>query len=85
MKAATMDSIQAYIEKEIRPAIREDGGELEFVGIAGDVVHVRMAGACATCPSRLRTLRHFIEPQVRAQFGRRWSVTATFAKPYYTP
>ncbi len=50
----------------IRPAIRADGGDLEFVGITDDgVVQIRLLGACIGCPSSEMTLRTGIEHNLR--------------------
>jgi NifU-like protein len=34
---------------ELRPRLKADGGDCQFVGVEGDVVRVRMTGACAGC------------------------------------
>ena len=34
---------------ELRPRLKADGGDCEFVRVEGDVVRVRMAGACVGC------------------------------------
>ena len=34
---------------ELRPRLKADGGDCELVGVEGDVVRVRMTGACAGC------------------------------------
>ncbi|HHN78587.1 MAG TPA: NifU family protein [Phycisphaerales bacterium] len=50
----------------IRPAIRADGGDLEFVGITPEgVVQIRLLGACIGCPSSEMTLRTGIEHNLR--------------------
>jgi Fe-S cluster biogenesis protein NfuA len=49
----------------IRPAMRADGGDVEFVGIDGDVVLVRLCGTCLACPSKNMTLKLGIEKTVK--------------------
>ena len=34
---------------ELRPRLKADGGDCQFVGVEGDVIRVRMTGACAGC------------------------------------
>lgn len=59
---------------KIRPALRADGGDVEFVSISEDgVVKVRLQGACGGCPMSQLTLRMGIErilkkevPEVKA-------------------
>ena len=40
--------IEATIDK-IRPFIRRDGGDIEFIGYEDGVVYIIMLGACADC------------------------------------
>ena len=46
---------------EIRPALQADGGDVEYVGMDGDVVQVRLKGACGGCPMATLTLKNGIE------------------------
>jgi Fe-S cluster biogenesis protein NfuA len=59
----------------IRPALRSDGGDVEFIDYDEDdgVVHLRLMGACGSCPVSMLTLKQGIErrimmavPEVRA-------------------
>jgi Fe-S cluster biogenesis protein NfuA len=46
----------------MRPAIREDEGDIEFVGVTDEgVVSIRFLGACIGCPSSSHTLQQGIE------------------------
>ncbi|MDD2390058.1 MAG: NifU family protein [Desulfobacterales bacterium] len=46
---------------EIRPVLQADGGDVELADVTGDVVKVRLKGACAGCPLSQRTLKFGIE------------------------
>lgn len=51
---------------EIRPAIQQDGGDVELVEVtASGEVRLRFKGACLDCPSRDMTLQHGIERSLR--------------------
>ena len=51
----------------MRPAIKEDGGDIELVGISEEgMVTIRFLGACVGCPSSAHTLHQGIE-RVRAR------------------
>ncbi|MBL9141271.1 MAG: NifU family protein [Phycisphaerae bacterium] len=51
---------------EIRPAIQDDGGDVELVGVSAEGrVTLRFKGACTACPSRDMTLQHGIERTLR--------------------
>jgi Fe-S cluster biogenesis protein NfuA len=51
----------------IRPHLQRDGGDVELVAIEGDVVKVRLKGACGGCPMSQMTLKNGIERHVKAQ------------------
>ncbi len=50
---------------EIRPALQADGGDVEYVGLEGDVVKVKLTGACGGCPMATMTLKNGIETVVK--------------------
>ncbi|MBF0191318.1 MAG: NifU family protein [Magnetococcales bacterium] len=55
------EQVQKVLE-EIRPMLQRDGGDVELVEITPDnVVHVRLRGACGTCPGAIMTLKGGIE------------------------
>ena len=59
------ERVDAVIEM-IRPAVKDDGGDVEFVGVSeAGVVEVRLHGACVGCPSSQMTLQHGIERNLR--------------------
>ena len=51
------DKIRQIIEEKIRPALQMDGGDIDFVGLEGNNVKVRLRGACHGCPSAAMTLQ----------------------------
>jgi Fe-S cluster biogenesis protein NfuA len=51
--------------EELRPALRMDGGDVELVGIEGDVASVRLLGACGGCPMAMMTLVGFVEERLK--------------------
>ncbi len=50
---------------EIRPALQSDGGDVEFVSLEGDVVKVKLTGACSGCPMATMTLKNGIETVIK--------------------
>lgn len=42
-----------------------DGGDIELVAVEGDVVKVRLLGACGSCPQSIMTLRLGVEREIR--------------------
>ena len=53
--------IQELLETRIRPAIQEDGGDIEFRGFEEGMVLLKLRGACRTCDSSTVTLKNGIE------------------------
>ena len=49
----------------VRPALMQDGGDVELVEVRGDVAVVKLAGACHGCPSAGATLKHLVEKVIR--------------------
>lgn len=60
------DQVKKVIEK-VRPALQADGGDVEFVAMEGDVVKVRLKGACGSCPMATMTLKNGIEVAIRKE------------------
>jgi len=53
--------IKELLETRIRPAIQEDGGDIDFRGFEDGWVSLKLRGACRTCDSSTVTLRNGIE------------------------
>ncbi|KAI6249678.1 hypothetical protein HI914_01375 [Erysiphe necator] len=53
--------IKELLELRIRPAIQEDGGDIEFRGFENGQVLLKLRGACRTCDSSTVTLKNGIE------------------------
>jgi Fe-S cluster biogenesis protein NfuA len=53
--------IKELLETRIRPAIQEDGGDIEYRGFEDGYVMLKLRGACRTCDSSTVTLKNGIE------------------------
>lgn len=53
--------IKELLETRIRPAIQEDGGDIELKGFEDGIVMLKLRGACRTCDSSTVTLKNGIE------------------------
>ncbi len=50
----------------VRPYLNSDGGDIEFVSLQEDLtVHVKLVGACGTCPMSIQTLKFGVENALR--------------------
>lgn len=57
--------IQEVIERDIKPVLANDGGSIEFLNLNGNVVQVRLMGACAGCPASTVTLKALVLAKLR--------------------
>lgn len=53
--------IEALLDVAIRPALSNDGGGLDILGIEGSVVKIHYQGACGSCPSSTTGTLSYIE------------------------
>lgn len=62
------EQIEAVLDS-IRPAIRQDGGDIELVDFEEEEgrVRVRMVGACYACPMSMMTLKAGVEQRLRME------------------
>ncbi len=63
------DKVEEVIEKEIRPALMRDGGNIAVVDVdeKEGVVKVQLLGACGGCPLSMITLTTFVERYLRTK------------------
>lgn len=57
--------VEEALEKEIRPALKADGGDIELIDMDGNQVFVALRGKCTACPSSGFTLEKYVEAKLR--------------------
>jgi NifU-like protein len=57
--------IDATLEREIKPALNQDGGDIELVDVDGNRVKVKLRGTCASCSKSQITLKHYVETKLK--------------------
>lgn len=57
--------IQEILDKEVRPFLATDGGDVELYDVEGNRVLVILKGACDGCPSATATLKMGIEAKLQ--------------------
>jgi Fe-S cluster biogenesis protein NfuA len=67
-------AIRRLLDEQVRPALAADGGDLQIVGLEGNVLSIRYYGACGSCPSSLAgtlsaiaNLARTIEPDIEVE------------------
>ncbi len=68
--------IRTILERDVRPYVEQDGGEIRFAGYHDGVVEVVLQGACAGCPSSSITLKMGIEARLKDEIPEIRSVVA---------
>lgn len=60
-----MKLIEETLDREIKPALRQDGGDLELIDIEDNKVIVALRGTCSFCPSADFTLKQYVEAKLK--------------------
>lgn len=60
--------IKDTLNREIRPVVALDGGDIVFDKYEDNRLHLHMRGACAGCPSSSATLKEGIEVRMKELF-----------------
>jgi len=68
--------IEAVLDQAIRPALANDGGGIDVLGIEGNVINVHYQGACGTCPSSTTGTLSYIETFLKDTLHRDLTVIA---------
>ena len=57
--------IEETLEREVKPPLKQDGGDIELVDVDGDTVFVKLRGTCASCTASQVTLKNHVEFKLR--------------------
>ncbi len=60
--------IRDLLDRKVRPALAQDGGDVAFQRFEDGIVYVTLKGACSGCPSASLTLKAGIESLLRHNF-----------------
>ena len=61
-----INQIKGLLNARIRPAVKQDGGDIIFKSYQDGIVYVEMTGNCAGCPYALVTLKEGVEKTLKA-------------------
>jgi Fe-S cluster biogenesis protein NfuA len=72
-----LKKINQLIDERVRPALANDGGGLEILGLEENIVTIRYQGACGSCPSAINAtltaiaglLKRDIDPSLEVVAG----------------
>lgn len=60
------EKIEVVLEK-ISAGLRSEGGDIEFVDIKGNVMYVKLKGACGTCQMSMLTMKNWVEATIKRE------------------
>lgn len=60
-----MQAIQEILDREIRPGLAMDGGDMELVDVQGNKVFVELQGHCNSCMASSTTMKFFVQDRLR--------------------
>ncbi len=61
-------NIKSVLNREIRPVVALDGGDIVFSKYENNILYIHMKGACSGCPSSQITLKEGVETRMRELF-----------------
>lgn len=62
-----MQLVMKVLNEEVRPRLKQDGGDVELIDIEGHFVKVALRGMCTSCPSSQLTLKNVVEKALKNQ------------------
>lgn len=57
--------VEETLEREVKPALRQDGGDIELVDFDNNTVFVKLRGTCSTCAASQVTLKNYVETKIK--------------------
>lgn len=58
-------NIKMTLDREIRPVVAMDGGDIQFAKYEESTLYIQMRGSCSGCPSSTATLKEGIEVRMK--------------------
>ena len=68
-KSPEIDQINAILDQTVRPALQMDGGDLQVIDYANNVLKIFYQGACGSCPSSSMGTMKAIENLLKDEFN----------------
>ncbi len=57
--------IEETLDREVKPALNKDGGDIELVDFNNGIVYVKLHGTCSNCASSQLTLKNYVETKIK--------------------
>lgn len=60
----TLEKVEDVIEQDIRPLLKEHGGDLKVIALEEKTLKVKFLGACSGCPGAQMTLEDLVQLKI---------------------
>jgi len=67
-------AVEAVLENDVRPKLNMDGGSVELIDVDGNIIKVRLLGACHGCASSGGTIKMLIERALKEKISQNITV-----------
>ena len=57
--------VEETLEREIKPVLKKDGGDIELVDLEGNRILVKLHGRCSTCAASQVTLKDYVQAKIQ--------------------
>ena len=74
--------METYVNTVLRPLLRGDGGELEFISFDGATLSVRLRGECSFC-AKSGLCMDWCEEKIGRDLGKTVKISAEKKRPYF--
>ncbi len=74
--------MEAYVNNVLRPLLRGDGGEIEFISFNGSTLSVRLRGECSFC-AKAEPCMDWCEEKILRDLGKTVKIAAEKKRPYF--
>jgi len=74
----SFNQVNEYISSHVRPSLELHGGNIELVEVDGNVIKVKLVGACAHCPSSALTLYEGVEKMIKNDLSEDYEIEQVF-------
>ncbi len=64
-----LEKIESILDMYVRPALQGDGGDVQVLGLEGNVLKVHYEGACGSCPSATSGTLMAIERMLKSEYN----------------
>lgn len=60
-----LEKVHDVIEHDIRPLLRDHGGDLTVIALENGILKVKFLGACSGCPGAQMTLEDLVQTKIK--------------------